>query len=92
MIVQRQSSLLKFRPVKVFRRHTMLFHGNAVINRAKEFAEIAANTFFYFYGIGAGLQAGNGVIAGGGSAHAAAYSSGLICCGDRGIGDPCGNG
>src|SRR5688572_1430490 len=30
----------------------MLFHSNTIINRAKEFAEIAANTFIFFYGVG----------------------------------------
>ena len=29
----------------------MLFHSNTIINRAKEFAEIAANTFLFFYGV-----------------------------------------
>src|SRR5205809_7432869 len=49
VIIQWESSTLKFCPVKVFRRHTVYFHGNAVINGTNEFAEIAANTFFFFH-------------------------------------------
>jgi hypothetical protein len=45
MIIQRQPSFLKLYPIEVLRSNTMLFHGNTIINRAKEFAEIAANTF-----------------------------------------------
>src|SRR6266498_3600492 len=52
MIIQRQTSFLKFYPIEVLRRYTMLFHGNTIINRAKELAEIAANTFIYFYSVG----------------------------------------
>src|SRR5678816_476680 len=51
MIIQRQSSILKLYPVQILRSNTMLFHSNTVINRAKEFAEIAANTFICFYGV-----------------------------------------
>jgi hypothetical protein len=29
----------------------MFFHGNAIINRANELAEVAADTFFLFYGV-----------------------------------------
>jgi len=47
MIIQRQSSFLKLYPVQILRSNTMLFHSNTIINRAKEFAEIAANTFFF---------------------------------------------
>src|SRR6478752_5594846 len=52
MIIQRQSSLLKFYPIEVFRSNTMLFHSNTIFNRAKEFAEIAADTFIFFYSVG----------------------------------------
>jgi hypothetical protein len=45
MVIQRQSSFLKLDPIEIFRSNSMLFHSNTIINRAKEFAEIAANTF-----------------------------------------------
>src|SRR4026208_1384491 len=51
MIIQWQTSFLKFNPIEIFRRYTMFFHGNAIINRANKLAEIAANTFFIFHGV-----------------------------------------
>jgi hypothetical protein len=33
VIIQRQSSFLKLNPIEILRRYTMLFHGNAIINR-----------------------------------------------------------
>jgi hypothetical protein len=51
MIVQRKSPLLKLNPIQIFRRYTMFFHGNTIINRANKLAEIAPNTFFIFYGV-----------------------------------------
>src|SRR4030095_12640414 len=51
MIVKRQPPLLELNPVQVFRRYTMYFHGNAIINRANKLAEIAAYTFFIFHSI-----------------------------------------
>jgi hypothetical protein len=32
MIIQRQTPFLKLNPVQILRRHTMLFHGNIIIN------------------------------------------------------------
>lgn len=52
MIIQRQPPFLKFNPVQVFRRHPVLFHGNAVIHRAYQFAEITTHAFFIDHGIG----------------------------------------
>src|SRR5436190_24347782 len=51
MIIQRQPPFLKLDPVQILRSNTMLFHSNTIINRAKEFAEIAADTFIFFYGV-----------------------------------------
>ena len=47
MIVQRQSPALKFLPVQVFIALPLHFHGNAVVNRTYELAEVAANTIFF---------------------------------------------
>ncbi len=52
VVVQRQSPLLKLYPIQIFRRYPMLFHRNTIINRANKLAEIAADTFFFFYCIG----------------------------------------
>ena len=38
MIIQRQATLLKFLPVEVLVTLPMLFHRNAVLNRANQFA------------------------------------------------------
>ena len=45
VIIQRQSPLLKLNSIQILRRYTVYFHGNTILNRAKELAEIAANTF-----------------------------------------------
>lgn len=49
MIVQWQSSLLELFPVKVFGSYTLLYHGNAIGNRAHELAKVAAHTFLLLY-------------------------------------------
>ena len=52
MIVQGKAPALKFLPVQVFFTFTMNFHGNAVLHRAYQFAEITAHTFLFLNGIG----------------------------------------
>ena len=47
MIIQRQSPLLKLYPIEIFRRYTVYFHSNTIINRANKLAEIAADTFLF---------------------------------------------
>ena len=47
MIIQRQPSFLKLNPVEIFRRYTVHFHRNTILNRAKKLAEIAADTFLF---------------------------------------------
>jgi hypothetical protein len=49
VIVERKSPLLKFNPVQIFRRYTVYFHCYTIINGANKLAEIAADTFLFFY-------------------------------------------
>src|SRR5262245_28124580 len=51
VVVKWQPPFLKLYPVQILRRQTMLFHRNAIINRANQLAEIAADTFIYFYSV-----------------------------------------
>ena len=51
MVVERQTSFLPLNPVDVLRCYTVFFHGNAIIYRANELAEIATYTFFINNGI-----------------------------------------
>ena len=52
MIIERQSPLLEFDPVQVLGRHPVFFHGNAIVYRANQFAQITAYAFLLFYGVG----------------------------------------
>lgn len=47
MIIQRQAPALEFYPVKVFGRHAVFHHGNTIVHRAYDLAEVAAHTFFF---------------------------------------------
>ena len=51
MIVQRQALFLKLNPVKIFRSYPMLFHGNTIIYRANQLAQVTAYAFIFFNGI-----------------------------------------
>jgi hypothetical protein len=48
VIVQRKPSALEFLPVQVLLTLPMLFHGDTILNRANQFAEITAHTFLFF--------------------------------------------
>ena len=52
MVIQWQSSPLKFFPVEVFVALTLFYHGNAIIHRANNLAKIASHAFIFFNGIG----------------------------------------
>ena len=49
MVIQGQPPFLKFYPGKIFRSNTVFFHGYTIIDRANQFTEVAAYTFFIFY-------------------------------------------
>ena len=48
MVVKWKAPALEFLPVQVFFALAMHLHGNAVLYRAYQFAEIAAHTFLFF--------------------------------------------
>ena len=51
MIVQRQPSFLKFFPVEVLFSMPLFDHGNAIVHRADQLAQIAADAFGLLYRI-----------------------------------------
>ena len=51
MVIQRSTFSLPVFPVHIFWRHTVLFHRDASVNRANQFAQITTHTFFLFHGV-----------------------------------------
>lgn len=49
VVIKWKSPLLELYPIEILRRHTVFFHSNTISNRANKFAEIAADTFLFFY-------------------------------------------
>ena len=52
MIVQGKASPLKLLPIQILITLAVLFHGNAILHRANQFAKVTANAFFFLDGIG----------------------------------------
>ena len=52
MIIEWQAPLLKFFPVEVFGAFALFDHRDAIIDGADQFAEVAADTFFFLDRIG----------------------------------------
>ena len=51
MIVQGKAPPLEFLPVQVFLSFTVDLHGDTVLHRANQLAQIAAHTFLFLNGI-----------------------------------------
>jgi len=49
MIVEGQSSPLKFLPIQIFLALSLHNHVDAVVNRTYNFTEVTSHTFFFFY-------------------------------------------
>jgi hypothetical protein len=52
MVIQWQTSFLKFDPVEVFGSYPVFFHRYTIIHRADQLAKVTTYTFFFFNCIG----------------------------------------